>query len=179
MNKLEKLKSMGFKISWKLICIGLYGSNEIPAELTRKELFEFLIDSLISVNEKTDDVVALICEQDDDLSTDRLIHQYANREDTSDVIQRRKWRAYLLMCLLENISKDYLQGLLELMEFWVDMGIPKECPQCFPSNEGGMSPEKYFTQSTYDFLISRNSAWLVEEVREIIKSENCLNSLIE
>ena len=37
MNKLLLLRNMGFKITWKLIGIGLYGDNEIPVSINHDE----------------------------------------------------------------------------------------------------------------------------------------------
>ena len=34
--------------------------------------------------------------------------------------------------ILENVNQDCLQGLMEMMEFWLPMKNEKECPMFFP-----------------------------------------------
>ena len=69
MNKLDALEKLGFKISWKLVCLGLFGDAEIPPVLTRGEVIAYLTDSLIDVGGQIDDIVRLICEENEDLLT--------------------------------------------------------------------------------------------------------------
>lgn len=160
---------MGFKISWKLIIIGLFGDDEIPPSITHSDVVEYLDSLLIDINEQTDNIITLICEKDNSAEFDSVLKKLAS-EDTSDIaIQNRKWRACLLKILIENISKDCLQGLLELMEFWVSMGIPTDCPQTFPSNK--KSVQDYFTQASYEFNVNNNQEWLNEEILSIVNLE--------
>lgn len=171
MNKLKILKNMGFKISWKLINIGLFGDDEIPPLLTHNDVVEYLDGLLTDVNEQTDNIITLICEKDNFTEFDSILKKLAS-EDASDIaIQKRKWRAYLLKNLIDNIGKDCLQGLLELMEFWVSMGKPDDCPQTFPSSDNKKSVQDYFTQASYEFNANKNREWLNEEIISIVKLE--------
>ena len=162
---------MGFKISWKLIAVGLFGNDEIPPSITRFDVVEYLDSLLTSINKQTDDIIMLICEKDDSAKFDRILRELA-REDASDiVIQKRKWRACLLKGLIDNINEDCLQGLLELMDFWVSMGKSADCPQFFPSSDNKNAGQDYFTQASYKFNLNKNRQWLDEEILSIIKSE--------
>lgn len=42
MNRLNTIEDMEFKVSWKLIAIGLFGSDKIPIQLTYTDLFDYL-----------------------------------------------------------------------------------------------------------------------------------------
>ena len=64
MNKLIILENIGFKISWKLISIGLFGDVEIPISLTHDDVLDYLNGLLTDINEQTDNIIALICEKD-------------------------------------------------------------------------------------------------------------------
>lgn len=172
MNKLESLKNMGFKISWKLIGIGIYGYDEIPILLTRDDILDYLNSMLTSINEQTDSIISLVCEENDPVEFDRILRKLVNDDSSNTTIQKRKWRAYLLRDLLDHISKDSLQGLLELMEFWISMGTTDNCPQTFPESNNSESIQEYFTKSSYDFLVDRNNAWLNEEILSIIKLDS-------
>lgn len=163
---------MGFEISWKLIDIGLFGDNEIPALLTHNDVVEYLDSLLTNINEQTDNIIALICEKDDYMEFDRYLKKFVSEDNSDTVIQKRKWRAYLLKTLINNISEDCLQGLLELMEFWISMGKHDDCPQIFPSSDNKESMQDYFTQPSYSFIVDKNRVWLSKEIAAIIKLEN-------
>lgn len=174
MNKICVLKELGFKISWNLIAIGLYGNGEIPPSITYSDVVDYLDDLLTNVDEQTDNIVALICEKDDSTEFDKLLKKLANKDHSDIVVQKRKWRACLLKILIDNINKDCLQGLLELMEFWISMGKPNDCPQIFPSSDNKKSIQDYFTQASYDFNLNKNREWLNDEIQSIVKSESTL-----
>ncbi len=168
MNKLETLKNMGFKISWKLINIGLHGLEKIPTILTYDELLDYFNNQLTNINKETEDIITLVCTSENILKFNKLLEEFANRDESNVIIQIRKWRVYLLKNIIDNISKDYLQGLLELMEFWISMGRTEKCPHIFPDE---MQKENYFTPNMYELLLKRNSIWLAEEIADIIKCE--------
>lgn len=171
MNKLNILKSLGFKMSWKLVSIGLFGDNEIPAVLTYDDVVEYLHSLLIDVNEQTDIIVALLCEKNNPTKFDDILKKLASEEKTDLAIQKRKWRVYLLKSLMDDIGKDSLQGLLELMEFWVSMGHPNDCPQTFPNNDSIETVQDYFTQASYEINMSKNREWLNKEILKIVNLE--------
>lgn len=171
MNKLCVLKNLGFKISWNLIAIGLYGNGEIPPLITHLDVVDYLDSLLTDINEQTDNIIALICEKEDRTNFDRLFKELASEDNSNIVVQKRKWRAYLLKILTDNINEDGLQGLLELMEFWVSMGKPDNCPQTFPNSDNKKSIQEYFTQASYEFNLNKNREWLNEEIQSIVKLE--------
>ena len=170
MNKLNIMKNMGFRISWKLINIGLFGYDEIPVVLTRGDVLEYLYSSLNESNEQTDDIIKLICEEDNYTKFDNIIKEFANKDDTLPSIQKRKWRAYLLKSIIDNLTNDYTQDLLELMEFWESMGHPGDCPHPYPTDEKSMY--YYFTKEMYEFGVNKNKEWLNQEIIIIINLES-------
>ena len=172
MNKLYALKNFGFKISWNLIAIGLFGKDEIPTLITKIDILEYLYDSLTNINEQTKDIVTLICEQDNSEKFNSFIKRLAQKDSADIVVQKRKWRAYLLKDLIDNINDDSLQGMLELMEFWISMGLPTDCPQKIPSSDNQNSLQDYFSQASYEFNLDKNQKWLKEEILRIIELED-------
>lgn len=171
MNKLVELHNMGFKVTWKVISIGLYGARYIPVQLTRDEVFDYLDHLLYNTNKQTDNIVNLICNRDDDLATDKLLVSLADNDGFILSLQLRKWRTLLLSNTLNSLSQDYLQGLLELMDFWMSMGPPKDCPLSFPNTHSSLTTEKFFTQTMYEMSVYNNYDWLKNEVSSIIESE--------
>lgn len=168
MNQLHILESLGFKITWRLLQIGANGFCEIPAILSKDEIVAYLGDVLNSIDSQTDDVCSLICEEDT-AAFNAMLEKFAENDEDDISIQMRKWRACLLKMLLDDLSRDPLQGLLELMEFWLAMGKPDCCPHVFPTND--TIKKDYFTEATYDLLVKKNRDWLDEEIAEIIGSE--------
>ena len=164
MNKLNSLENMGFRISWKLISIGLYGDGEIPIQLTHNDVLEYIDSLLMDFNEQTDTIITLICEKNSRVEFDDFLKKLANEDDSNTAIEKRKWRAYLLKTLLDTISKDCLQGMLALMEFWILMGKPDDCPFSFPIKSDSKSIQEYFSQSSYDFNVTKNREWLEREI---------------
>ena len=169
MNKLMLISNIGFKVSWKLIYVGLYGYEEIPTVITRNDVIEYLDSLLISENDQTDDIITLIYEEDLE-RFDKLLKKFALNDFSNIVLQKCKWRAFLLKELLNSISHDCLQGLLELMEFWISMGYSDSCPQYIPNNAS--ETKNYFTQEVYESMLNKNHAWLDKEILDIINLEN-------
>lgn len=160
---------MGFKTSWNLIAIGLYGDGEIPPSITPLEVVDFLNDSLTDIDEHTDKIITLICEKGNPTKFDELLKEFASKDNSNIAIQKRKWRACLLKILIDNISEDSLQGLLELIEFWVSMGKPDDCPQAFPDSNNKKSIQEYFTRASYELNLNKNREWLNKEIQSIGK----------
>lgn len=174
-NLLEEVEKMGFLVTWKFINIGLYGTDKIPIQISYDEVFEYF-DNLLSKNEGyIDEIIDLICEKDDKWKVDALLKSFAKLEPTEETFEERKWRAYLLKKIIDNGYRDYLQGLLEFMEFWITMGVEEDCPHIFPEkNSTDNSVQQYFTQTMYNFLRERNLEWLNKEIVQIIAKEQAL-----
>ena len=170
MNKLYVLNELGFKISWNLIVIGLYGNGEISPLITRLDVVNYLDNMLTDINDQTDNIISLISENDC-TKFDRLLEELAKKDTSNFDIQKRKWRVYLLKMLIDNVNEDWMQGLLELMGFWISMGKPDDCPQTFPNSDNKKSIQDYFTPTSYEFNLSKNREWLNEEINYICKQE--------
>lgn len=165
MNKIIKMEDIGFHISWKLIEIGLYGYSCMNQQLTKEEVCQYFDERLLQEDEETDNIVKLVLEQDDDDNFKKMLQYLATTEKSDINIQFRKWRIFLLIDILENISKDYVQGLLSLTEFWSSMNFPDDSPHVYQTN----STQKYYTQYMYDFLVEKNRQWVKNE-KEFINS---------
>lgn len=165
---------MGFKISWKLISIGLFGYDEIPILLNHNDVIEYLDNSLTSIDDETDNTIALFIERDNLEKFNAILWDFANKDDSDIVLQKRKWRVFVLKNTIDNISKDSLQGMLELMEFWILFGLTDDCPQAFPNKDSTESIQSYFSEDSYRFNLKRNIEWIKKEILSIIKSENSM-----
>ena len=67
------------------------------------------------------------------------------------------------------MNGDCLRGLLELMEFWISMGKPDDCPMIFPDRADKESVQSYFTKEAYELQVMKNRGWLEEEISGILR----------
>lgn len=171
MNKLHVLENMGFKISWKLLYIGLYGEDEIPVSLTCDEVCDYLDSLLKVIYGQTDNIITLIGEKEDSEKFEKLLKKLADEDDFNIGIQKRKWRAYLLQNVIENIHEDWFEGLLELTEFWITMGMPADCPLTLPRSGKKKAVQEYYSQPSYECNLNKNREWLKEEIRSMMQWE--------
>lgn len=171
MNTIHTIESYGFKITWKLLEIGLCGTNDFGAQLDKNDITEYLKDSFNSENQYITEAISLVCEEDS-IKFKNLLKEYAQIEHADEFNEWRKWRVFLLTRLLDNINNnDYFHGLLELIEFWDRMGR-EECPILLPDSKcETLSVDDYFTQTVYDESIMKNKSWIMDEVETIISHE--------
>ena len=171
MNPLEKIDKMGLPITWKLIEIGLQGSRKIPKVLICSDVIDYLDYSLVHICPQIDKIIKLLCYREDQIKVNELIREHAEQETTNWSLQQRKWRVYLLQSCLEFLPDDCLQGLMELMEFWISMGNPKDSPLDLPTGTGILESQCYFTPSIYQMQLNKNRIWLDQEITAIQKAE--------
>lgn len=172
MNKINEIIKMGFKITWRVIVIGLLGESYILPQLSRDDVFEYLDNLLIVETVETDKIITLISERDDLIKSNELIACFARIEDSDLELQLRKWRAFLLQRILDNVKDDFMQGLLALTEFWVSVGMPSDGPHEFPNRHNVSTG--YFTKETFVRLRNKNERWLMTEI-QIINSLEYVN----
>lgn len=169
MHMLSYLCRMGFRISWKTVCVGLFGCDEIPVSLSHEEAVDYLYGLLETVNNRTDDIVTLICETDDRERFDKCLKALADKDGADLLLQKRKWRAGLLGALLDGIDSRPLWGLPEITEFWATVGN-KACGPCaFPENREDLY--QFFSEESYRSILEKNRDFLKKETAEIIRAE--------
>ena len=171
MNPLKKIEEMGLSVTWRLLEIGLCGSQKIPPVLMYSDIVAYLDCSLIHDCQQADRIITLLCFREETLKIKELIKEYAKQESSNLSLQQRKWRAYLLQSCLDSLSDDCLQGLMELMEFWISMDRPKESPFDFPKSTGTLIKQSYFTPSVYQIQRMKNYLWLNQEISAIQNEE--------
>lgn len=169
MDTIRKLKDMGFIITWKLIEIGLFGRDEIPVLLWKEDVLEYLDYLLSDINDQNDVAIELICNKEEPERFNNIIKRLAANEKSDVMIQKRKWRAYMVKSLIDNNS-DFPEGLLDLMEFWIiKMHAPEDSPLSFLDNRKDV--QDYYCQSLYDICVEKNRIWLKKEISTIIDME--------
>lgn len=164
MNKLKKIESIGLKVTWKLINIGLNGDDEIPMQFSIRELSEYLNERLCYDDIESDNIIKLLLEIDDVFSFEKILCELANSEKTDINVQKSKWKLYMLHELLYNPNQDFFQSLLDIMHFWTNIENMDICPHDFPSAEE-------FNENTYKSILKINQMWLKEALMNITMVE--------
>ena len=176
MNMLYRMKDMGFQLSWKLISMGVYGicfreGEKCISPLTRADVIEYMYDRLTVIDEQTDTIIALVCQENDFDSFDKLLKQLASKDKSDSFIQKRKWRACLLKDVLDRMDDDWWDGLSEFMLFWISlMGLPEDCPLTFSDGSKELN-QSFYTKENFFAAVEINRAWLAKEIATIVELE--------
>ena len=106
-------------------------------------------------------------EKDNDANFKKLVSKLISYDKTVDIdICLRKWRAFILWNLLSHLTSDYMQNLLEINEFWAEMGFPENVDHIYPSSK---NISIYFTSVNCNRIIKKNTHWLHNEIAQIMK----------
>ena len=121
MNKLYVLKNMEFKISWKLIAIGLLGNDEIPPSITQLNAVEYIDGLLTDINEQTDDIIRLVCEKDNLTEFDKVLLHFKGE---IEIMNRHTVILWVCEILCEIICIGFLiYYFVSGSMFWIPLYI--------------------------------------------------------
>lgn len=169
-NSLEQLVHFGFKINWTLLQIGYLGCDFIPSVFTKGDISSYALNQL----ESTDDIlVAMLADTNNtEYEFERILERLARNEDVNVDNQIRKLRVLILFRHFRTLPYDYTDGLIELTEIWISLGLPNDCPHIIQGRGNSLSPSTYYTKEMYETLKKRNIDWLDNEISYIKKQEN-------
>ena len=167
MIKLDDIKKVRFKITWKLIDIGFKGSKIFGDELSARDIINYALMQLETGNE--DEVLnELACEHDTNFENiDNLVKKLANEENTNYDIEYRKWIVLYVEKNLPTEEVDYINGLIVLGDIWAALDFPKDSPHIFQGKDNDIAPKQYYTKDNYKELLHRHKEWLKKEVKEL------------
>ena len=164
-NKLLALKDMGFSITWSLIEDGLNFSEEMGVDFDFSEMFIFLKTFLGKSATNDDEIIQIICCEDDDFSLKKQLQTFANRENKDQNLNLRKWRAIMLQEKLCNS----ITTLIDLYVFWLTYPMTHPIPCFYPHNSAEFFSKKIET------VIREQKEWLRDEVEEIISIDKSMS----
>lgn len=175
MNKLNELIELQFEINWTLIKIGYYGHDHIPPQISKQTVYDYGYQQLDIATNDYILLAQLVGDHDDDDIFTETISKLAKNDSSSNhlQLQLRKWRAYLVKTAIRNLPEDYFEGLLQLTELWVSLGLPDDCPHIIQGRNNTFTPEDYYTKVMYDLVLTTNINWLNEEILLIQSAERC------
>lgn len=169
-NNLEQLVQFGFKINWTLLQVGYWGNNFIPPQFTQKDVITYALEQLESIDNNL--ITMLVCTENDSYGFENILQNLAKNEEVSKELQIRKLRALIVFRNLETLPDDYTEGLIELTEIWISLGLPDDCPHIIQGRNNSLSPDTYYTKEMYEALKKKNFDWLDNEISYIIFKED-------
>ena len=101
-----------------------------------------------------------------------LLKNLCKLENIDTEISYRKWRLATLEEIMNNLSYDCIYDLIELTDFWVSWGNPKNKPHIIQGVDSNISPSKYYTEKNLDNLLKAHRAWIIEERKKINHKKN-------
>ena len=170
-NILFSARTLGLKITWKYIYIGLYGYDELNKQISYEELFEYFDIIMVDDTTDIDIIIKLLGVKNNLFELDSIIEELSMKEQTDFKFELNKWRICLLKKILDA-DFDYVQGLLEMLEFWLPIKDEFDCPHIFPEQTGDKnSINNYFSEKMYQRLLCINRMWADDEIKKILQKE--------
>ena len=169
-DNLGQLIQLGFKINWLLLQIGYCGDDFIAQQFSKKDIVAYALEQLEEIDD--DLIIMLVCEENDSYEFTNILHKLAKRERSSKEIQMRKLRALILSRSFAALPDDYMEGLIELTDIWISLGLPEDCPHVIQGRYNSLSPNDYYTKEMYETLKMKNFNWLDREISYIISHDD-------
>jgi hypothetical protein len=165
MMQLKEFSDLKLDITWNLIDIGFRGSENFKNELSAKEIINYSSDLL---NQGVDNlrIAELAAEKDSNIDEiDNLIRSLAKSEkDVDRGEEQQKWTvAYVVKCLKTKYS-NCVDGLMELGNIWLKIGLPSNTPHVFQGLNNDIPPADYYTCENYDRLYDAHLKWVQKEL---------------
>lgn len=168
MTELREFLVLNFKITWTLIDIGYRGSDIFYGELQPIEIINYAI-SLLEEDCFDEEVVELACEDERNIDEiNKYVKNLSEKETNADKnLEMKKWMVCYVNKNLQYKYDNYIEGLIELGDIWVKLGMPKNCPHVFQGVDNNILPGDYYTQQNYDDLYRRHTSWIIKTIGEI------------
>ncbi|HAN20473.1 MAG TPA: hypothetical protein DCP51_02160 [Clostridiales bacterium] len=167
-NIIQKLQAIGFKINWTLLKIGYEGQDFLPKLISSNAISQYT-ECLVETMESDYELIVQLISPEDEMEFCEILEKLARDENVEQSIQQRKLRVYVVLEALETLPNDYFNGLLELTDTWVSLGLPDDCPHVVQGRNNTYTPQEYYTQDVFNSLLEKNKQWVRDEI-EYIKS---------
>lgn len=162
--KLQEFKKLELSITWTLIDIGYKGSKIFQDELSSNEVINYAI-SLLDYDNYSWEVLELAGEKEVNTEEiDRHIKILSSYEMCNRDVEFEKWVVWYVSKHIQKKYDNYIDGLIELGDIWIKLGMPKDSPHIFQGLNNGISPQKYYTLENYENLYDAHVKWLNDKL---------------
>ena len=167
MMKLEDFRKLNLLVTWTLIDIGYKGSEIFQDELSSNEIIDYAI-SLLNNDNYLEEVAELSGERAENTEEiNRYIKILSAYEKCDKDKEFEKW----IMCYVnKNIQKKYencIDGLMELGDIWLKLGMPKDSPHIFQGVDNSILPQEYYTMQNYENLYQAHINWVKNKLSKM------------
>ena len=164
----EKLKQLNFD-NFGTIYIGYIGVPKygcLSNEMVSSFVEDYFLRTEVIPNELSEVLNELLV-IDKDTSRDDVLNLLRKVVNTLNIDISKSSHKWLLVCLdlkLNGLSLDPMYGLLELSNFWIDWGQPKNSPHMIQGVNNDVDASDYYTEENYKKMIDINYDWLKLEL---------------
>lgn len=163
MINLEDIKKLKLKITWKLLYVCI-----CEEQIHTESIIKYAVEKIQEGDERIEvfELAGAYAEEKEYICD--LLLQLIENEDTLLELEKRKLRVVLLAKRLGKKNDNYIDGLMELSDSWIELGYPKDSPHIIQGRGNNIAVKDYYTQEFYDFLYERNVKWLKKEIKELL-----------
>lgn len=160
MIKLSNFNELGIAITWTIIDIGFKGNDIFSGQLSADDIINYAMETLEKDN-YPETVAELASESVE--STEQIadyIKKLSGEENVNTNCEIEKWKVcYVYQCVKVK-HENYIDGLCELGDIWLKIGLPHDNPHIYQGVNNGISPKEYYTQKNYDELFEAHHKWI-------------------
>lgn len=156
---LEELKKR-IPLDWTILLVGWQGVGFNRSLVTPSDIAQFAQEKLEIWHEDSRDIIELATA---DAGADDIrarLSRLASSDRADHEAAKRKWIAVLLDEKLQSLPNDPLYGLLELTEFWADLGFPSYSPHQVQGKGNVIGPQDYYTEANFRKVVDENKNWI-------------------
>ncbi|MGX7263501.1 DUF2247 family protein [Enterococcus crotali] len=175
MNYIDEFKKNDISFSWNELKVGRFGYSDnkfylqgiLDDEFVMKYTLDYLTKNENEENSYVWELASLFSPYDENeiYKLLDLIEDFNEK----DLMSYYRWRWILVNNLLKKIlDKNYVNALLEISEFWLDLRSPIDMPYQYQGVENKLTPQEFYTEEHLSKVISDHKKWLEDE-REKLK----------
>lgn len=172
MIKLNDFKQYGFYVTWKLIDIGFRGNDIFKYNLEARDIINYAIEKI--ENNSEDNLIYELASmyETETEEINKILKKLSLKEKTTFNLEFRKWRIIYVINTIKNIDEnDYISGLIELGDLWEKLGYPQDTPHIIQGRFNTFTPEEYYTEENYKFLLIKHKKWIISEMKFILRNQ--------
>ena len=164
MIDLDEFRNLGLNITWTLIDIGLKGDKTFYNELTPKDILHYAA-SVLEQDVYPQAVGELAGTPENDIDEiDRYVKILASQEGIDRDKEFQKWVVCYVNHHIQKKHDNPIDGLMELGDIWLKLGMPNHCPHIFQGVNNNISPKEYYTLQNYENMLQRHTDWIKNEL---------------
>jgi hypothetical protein len=168
---LESYQKIGFKINWSSLLIGLIGFEEMYGKISAKEIIDY-VTLKISENPNVEDddiweLIGLTFSEKERLI--EILNKLSKKEKSNIETEKRKIIVILLKNIIETKNDNYLDGIINLIEFWSSFNFPVNSPFIVQGKNNDIKPEEYYSEKNYNKMLNNHYKWIEKEIIELKK----------